>query len=109
MRQIPRSLYLQWLEEWLPGGHQSFSHELPHLGACSVGCLHPNFHSCKGSETKCRTVARAQACEDASGSDCKWISAFHPPGENGKSQHSCTTCGMTKGSLDTRAEAQPCE
>lgn len=71
MRQTPRRPDWQWLEERLLGGHQGFSHESLHLGACSVGCLRPNFHSCKGSETKCRTLARGQACEDASSSDCK--------------------------------------
>lgn len=42
----------QWFQEWSPGGHQSFSHEWPHLGASLMCCLHPNFHSCKSSRTK---------------------------------------------------------
>lgn len=97
-----------WSGSVLKSGQQGFYHELPHLEACSMSCLRSSFHNCKSTETQYSIMARAQACGDDSSSGFKWISAFYPSWECERPQQSCRTCGMTKGSFDITAEAQPC-
>lgn len=98
---VASGLVTWWSPECFP--------EWLHLGVFLMCSQHPGFTAAKAVKLGqgSKNMARAQACEDASSSDFKWISPLNARWESRRPQSCCTICGMTKGSLDTRAEAQP--